>query len=144
MHSFTIMSLRRTRSLIQTYFSLGLFTLLLTAGCRSDDDLLNLNATSGQIQGIVNDSMSLVAYTINEDSLKTDSLRSNLLGAMNDPEFGKSEASVATQIQLPEINIDFDGETSPDSTQDDLRLLYREADELTRIFGAIRRKTIES
>jgi four helix bundle protein len=32
------------------------------------------------------------------------------------------------------------GETSPEPTQTDLRLLYREADELTRIFGAIRRK----
>ncbi|MFT5512097.1 MAG: hypothetical protein ACI8SE_000492, partial [Bacteroidia bacterium] len=62
----------------------------------------------GNIHGsFVSDSFDIKAYTIREDSLKIDSLRSNILGAINDASFGKSSASLYTQILLREINVNF-------------------------------------
>lgn len=80
------------------------------------------------MNGIVANNMALVAYTIAEDSVKADSLTSNIIGAINDPEFGKSEAILTTQVQLPEINIDFDGVATPDSIV--LSLAYKQNSQL--------------
>lgn len=51
------------------------------------------------------------ARTIDEDSLRTDSLNSNILGAINDPDFGTSSASLVIQPLLSEFGLDFDGKT---------------------------------
>lgn len=115
MFSFMRMCFPRIRSSYTSLVYAGILALLILGSCRSDKEKLTLRPDGAQIEGLVNDTMALVAYSIAEDSVKTDSLRSNILGAMNDPEFGKSEASLATQIQLPEINIDFDGALAPDS-----------------------------
>ena len=63
----------------------------------------------------VNDTLAIIAYTIREDSLKTDSLSTNLLGAINDPAFGVKTATLYTQILLREINVDFGTNPTIDS-----------------------------
>jgi hypothetical protein len=50
------------------------------------------------------DSLTLITSTIREDSLRSDSLSHNLIGAINDPVFGLSKATTFIQFKLPQIN----------------------------------------
>jgi hypothetical protein len=69
----------------------------------------------GNINVQVADTFSVYSYTVREDSVKTDSLSRAILGAMYDPEFGVSVASLYTQALLPEINLNFGTTPSLDS-----------------------------
>lgn len=115
MFSFMRMSLQGTPRRTISALCLPVVVILLISACRKADEPLRLSPDGGRVDGIVADNLSLIGYTIEEDSVKVDSLTSNLLGAMNDPGFGKSEATLVTQVQIPEINIDFGGIESPDS-----------------------------
>lgn len=94
-------------------FSLVLFSLLVgflsISACKNDDinTGLDLLPTNGQLNGVVSDTFSVVSYTVKADSVKTDSLSTNILGAMNDPQFGTSAASLYAQFLLPEINLNY-------------------------------------
>lgn len=81
--------------------------------CKRGDDVVGTDflPEGDAYASIVEDSFTLRAYSIPEDSLKIDSLSTQILGAINDPEFGSSRASLYTQILLREINVDFG--TSP-------------------------------
>lgn len=50
------------------------------------------------------DTLALITRTVREDSLKTDSLSHNLIGAINDPFFGNYAASSFFQFSLPQLN----------------------------------------
>jgi hypothetical protein len=96
-----------------------LLTLISTSlySCKKANDEIGVDfLPKGNLYGsLVTDSFNIVAYTIPEDSLKIDSLTSNLLGAMNDASFGKSAASLYTQVLLREINVDFGTNPAIDS-----------------------------
>lgn len=116
----TLISMRLFWSKIaQTRTSLpGLLILLvLTISCnKRDSDLgLNLRSDDGLIDAIVVDTLDVVAYTIREDSLRTDSLNSNVLGAINDPVFGPNTASIHCNFKLDEIGFDFGASPQFDS-----------------------------
>lgn len=49
------------------------------------------------------DSLKIQTCTVREDSLKTDSLSHNLLGIINDPDFGVYTASSFVQFKLPQL-----------------------------------------
>jgi len=68
------------------------------ASALADDDLLN----SGGI-----DTFSLKTFSIVEDSIFSKNPRFNLLGSVNDPVFGTTEASFYTQISLSGFSPDF-------------------------------------
>jgi hypothetical protein len=94
-------------------FSLILFSLLVFllsfSACKNDEinTGLDLLPTNGQLNSIVADTFSIVSYSVKADSVKTDSLSTNILGAINDPEFGISAASLYAQFLLPEINLNY-------------------------------------
>jgi len=94
-------------------FSLILFSLLVVllsfSSCKNDEinTGLDLLPTNGQLNSIVSDTFSIISYTVKADDVKTDSLTANILGAINDPEFGVSGASLYTQFLLPEINLNY-------------------------------------
>ena len=50
------------------------------------------------------DSLKMLTSTVREDSLKTDSLSHNLIGVINDAEFGRYEASSFFQFKLPQVD----------------------------------------
>jgi hypothetical protein len=77
--------------------------------CKNEEtDLgLNLLPVNGSLYGTVADTFSHFAWTVPGDSIKTDSLSTNILGALNDPEFGVSSASLYAQVRLPEINLNY-------------------------------------
>lgn len=64
----------------------------------SDEDILN----SGGV-----DTFALKTFSITEDSVFSKDPRFNLLGAINDPVFGTTEASFYTQISLSGFSPDF-------------------------------------
>ena len=53
------------------------------------------------------DTITLFAYSVREDSIRTDETTSNLLGSSVDPVFGKCSASFYAQLRLSENNADF-------------------------------------
>lgn len=112
-------SWRITSHSIQRYIvALSVFFIIACSiGCNDEDRSLGLNlrADGGNIDAIVSDSFQIIARTIREDSLRTDSLGLNILGAINDPITGLRKASVCFDFALPEINIDFGSSPEPDS-----------------------------
>jgi hypothetical protein len=94
------------------------FSLVFGFGAckKSDNDLgLNLRPDGGIIDGIIKNDFNIITRTVSEDSLQTDSLSRNLLGAIYDPIFGISTAAVYFDLALPEINIDFGANPKLDS-----------------------------
>jgi hypothetical protein len=61
------------------------------------------------------DTVSIFAYSVLEDSLKTSYTSLNLLGSQQDPMFGRTDASIYTQIVLSSVDVDFGENPQPDS-----------------------------
>lgn len=80
--------------------------MLLLATCRKRDDSIYLDTLNkdNNVNVSLIDTFTLLTSTIREDSLRTDSLSNNLLGIMNDPEFGISEARIYTQLTASKLN----------------------------------------
>jgi len=55
---------------------------------------------------IYTDTLTVISEVVKEDPLRSDELAINILGSMNDPVFGKSEASIYFQLLLQNNNID--------------------------------------
>ncbi len=96
----------------QRLFSRFLFLFAVAwmfSSCRNDEtDIgLDLLPSNGSIYGTVADTFTVESWTIKADSTRTDSLSTNLLGAFNDPVFGKASARLYFQLQLPEVNLTF-------------------------------------
>ncbi len=73
--------------------------------CKKSGDQISIN---GQLSGkepgfLVKNDFTLNSRTITEDSLRTDSLRTYYFGAINDPLFGTTQASVYSQLSLDQI-----------------------------------------
>jgi len=84
-----------------------LFTALalcfFTESCLKENDIVGLHVLpkSDLLNVGFKDTTTLITYTVREDSVKTDGTSLNLIGSYNDPIFGKSSASVYTQLTLP-------------------------------------------
>lgn len=89
--------------------ALPLFLLMFFIACKSDlkEVGVGLRPDGGIIGNQLVDTLSFSTRTIEEDSVRTDSLSLNILGATNDPLFGTSEATLHLQFLLEEFNIDF-------------------------------------
>ncbi|MFT5725324.1 MAG: hypothetical protein ACI9JN_002449, partial [Bacteroidia bacterium] len=90
---------------------------LSVTSCKKATDEVGVDflPKGNSFSSIVTDSFDMITYTVREDSLKVDSLSSNLIGAINDAAFGKSVASFYTQVLLREINVDFGTNPTIDS-----------------------------
>ena len=98
----------KTNNVILVFISL---ISLLIVSCTDEDDILGHDLIDSNIYDITQvtfpneDFNTIPVYTIREDSV---SARGNysLLGRLNDPYFGESEASFCMQILLPSNNIE--------------------------------------
>lgn len=78
--------------------------------CESEPDLLGLNLQpeSEKLGLTFNDTTSIFAYSLIDDSLRSDNYYSpSLLGTFNDPVFGTTSANIFTQIRLSNNNLNF-------------------------------------
>ncbi|WP_236695620.1 DUF4270 domain-containing protein [Lentimicrobium saccharophilum] len=85
-----------------------IFALSITS-CNKEPDLIGIDLLpdSDYLNLSFTDTSTIIAYTVREDSLRTDELSANLLGYMNDPVFGNVLASIYTQFRLPTNNVTF-------------------------------------
>ena len=90
---------------------LPLFFLITLLGCNKEgsDIGVNLRPDGGLINSTTEDFSLITCRTIAEDSVRTDSLNTNILGAINDPEFGTTRASLIIQPRLIENGFDLNG-----------------------------------
>jgi len=99
--------------------SLKSFTLLFLLGsliflssCEEEPDLIGLAKLQNEKLGVVfSDNSSIIAYSVYDDSLRTDNYSACLLGTFNDPVFGTTSASIFTQLRLSNLSPSFG--TSP-------------------------------
>ena len=83
--------------------------MLALFSCKKDPyeigiDILPPNDTLGVYQ---TDTITVFAYSVVQDSIRTDEYSYGLLGAVMDPVFGKTTASVYTQFSLSSEDADF-------------------------------------
>ncbi|MCK9450708.1 MAG: DUF4270 domain-containing protein [Bacteroidales bacterium] len=86
----------------QLLLSTTVIALLLTISCSKKPERIgdNLQPDQNNIQLFYTDTVSIVAYSVAEDSIRTDSPTNILFGSMKDPVFGTTIAGFFTQIRL--------------------------------------------
>jgi hypothetical protein len=87
----------------------ALVAVSIIVSCNKEPDLIGLDLLpeGDRLNMSFTDTSTIIAYTVREDSLRTDELSNNLLGYLNDPIFGNVQASVYSQYRLSGNNITF-------------------------------------
>ncbi len=75
--------------------------LVLLIACEEDPGDIGLNLIEEQPGISSTDTLSIQAYTIPDDSIPTSHGAQNMMGVLNDPVFGKTKATIFTEIRLP-------------------------------------------
>lgn len=88
------------------------FLLLLTLctlffACNDDISSIGLDLIDSELGNSFTDSISLVSYSVTEDSVRTRNLVNNVVGYVNDPIFGVTQAGIASQFLLSGNSVDF-------------------------------------
>lgn len=108
------------------HFVAALFFLALVWGCQKPEQDIGLGLQPGEDILNVNqvDTFTVEAYTLEEDSIRSDKLTPALLGAYNDPVFGFTKGGHVTELRLSTSNPLFvdGGATSDDMIIDSLVL----------------------
>jgi hypothetical protein len=86
-----------------------LFAIFLAVSCKKKETNLGVNSydPSELLKAGAIDTFTLKTYTVIDDSIITKNPNLCVLGEMNDPVFGKVNASFYTQIRLPSLNPQF-------------------------------------
>jgi hypothetical protein len=96
---------RRAVPLLLTAFSI---VILLLSGCRNDEDLgFNLNPAGERFRFRIDTSSTVSAVTLRQDSVTSERREVVMVGCINDPLFGRSTASLLTQIRLSSNDVNF-------------------------------------
>lgn len=92
-------------------FSIIAFILitLFTASCTKTSDQIGLEIQPPGDELLLSftDTISVTAYSAREDSVRTDELSTSILGSFFDPVFGKTTASIFTEIRLTSVQLNF-------------------------------------
>ncbi len=93
-----------------TKFFIVASLLLLAASCKKESDIgSDVFPADDNLQLSVTDTTSIIAYTVREDSLRSDESPIIQIGTMYDQQFGKTTAGLFTQLSIPnnQLNINF-------------------------------------
>ncbi len=87
----------------------GMLLVMIVAACNKKPEQIgaNLQPDQDRIQVLQTDTIAINAYSVLEDSIRTDEPSQILLGSMFDPTFGKTVASFYTQLRLSSNAPDF-------------------------------------
>jgi hypothetical protein len=105
---------------------LTLIVFTHVSSCKKETGSVGLNAGENSVNMIDLDTFTLVTRTVIEDSVRSENLSYQLLGAYNDAEFGKSKADIVANFSLPFSNFAFPAGAVVDSVV--LQLQYQAAD----------------
>ncbi len=83
--------------------------LLVLFSCKKDpyEIGIDLLPPSDTLHVLTTDTCTVVAFSVGQDSIRTDEATSLALGSMLDPVFGKTTASFYTQLRLSSEGVDF-------------------------------------
>lgn len=96
----------------------ALFLLVLIGvGCKKENDPVGLGLQpEDQLLGVnQTDTLTIIASTIEEDSLRADELSQTLIGSYYNPQTGETNASFYSQLRLSTPDIDFGSNPVADS-----------------------------
>lgn len=116
----------KTGKLKKAYFLfLFLGSSILFFSCNKESDLIGLNIQppSDLLNALFFDSTSVIAFSVFEDSLRTDELSQNVLGYLNDFTMGSTQAGFGFQIVPSSRNVKFG--TNPELDSAFLMIGYR-------------------
>ncbi len=95
-------------------FSLVAIAALFLSSCNDDVTSIGLNLID-EVGTDFNDTATVTAYSIREDSLNTSALTSNLVGEIEDPVFGPLKAATYAQFALSGASVNFGDSPTLDS-----------------------------
>lgn len=93
-------------------------SFLLLASCKKESDIgSDVFPEDDNLQLSVTDTTSIIAYTVREDSLRSDESPIIQIGTLMDPDFGTTTAGLFTQLSIPnnQLNINFGSNAVLDS-----------------------------
>jgi hypothetical protein len=100
--------LKTTRSQYKGIAIMLSFFLLMTFSCKKEPQDIGLNLVGNNPFNVeISDTTTLVAYSLLDDSIRTDETQYSLLGSIYDPVFGKTTASIYSQISMALVAPDF-------------------------------------
>ena len=119
-------------------FSLLFLIILINLGsCKKEPYSIGLSLLppTDTLSVKTTDTVSIVAYSVLQDSIRTDETKTNILGSFVDPVFGKTTASFCTQLRLSSEGVDFGVNPVLDSVVLMLRYssIYGNADALQNV-----------
>lgn len=85
-------------------FILLFLSTILFCGCKKEIDTIGLSFQDDDLLNAQFMELPITAYSVLEDSLYTKNLLNNVVGAVNDPVFGRTEAGFCTQFDLAGSN----------------------------------------
>ena len=111
-----IISLKSSRLLRGSVF-ISLFILLIVNSCKKDPYQIGLSLLppTDTLSVKSTDTTTVIAYSVLQDSIRTDKATTNILGSLVDPVFGKTTASFCSQIRLSTEKVSFGLEPVLDS-----------------------------
>jgi hypothetical protein len=74
---------------------------------------MGVQPAGDKLNVVYTDTCTLIAYSVKDDTIRTDNTLYNLLGSNNDPIFGKNTASIYTQVLLSTNNPVFGTQYAP-------------------------------
>jgi hypothetical protein len=93
-----------------------LILLLLLSSCKRNEEIgFEVQPPEDKIIVGFNENSGIVAYTVREDSVRSDETLLNLMGSYADPIFGTTTAGFYVQFRLPDNNVDFGTNPAVDS-----------------------------
>ncbi|MCK5839093.1 MAG: DUF4270 family protein, partial [Bacteroidales bacterium] len=82
--------------------------MLILSSCNKKPEALGLDLVDNNPLGVeFNDTVSIVAFSVFEDSARTDELSTVLLGSIFDPVFGITTTNIYSQLSLTAVSPDF-------------------------------------
>lgn len=85
------------------------FLISLTTSCESDPAVIGIDLLPDEekLTVLYSDTTTVLVHSVFADSIKTDETSRNLLGSYIDPVFGLNTISIATQVRLSSVSVDF-------------------------------------
>jgi len=84
------------------------FSVVLLSACNKNEELgLNIQPTEDIMGALFTDTIPVIAYTVKEDSFRTDEVTYNLIGSYTDPVFGTTNAGAYSQFVLTTTAVSF-------------------------------------
>ena len=101
--------LNKLKSSTFLYFSLIFFLIFTLSSCYKPAGQIGdeIQPDQSKLKVFYSDTSTVYAYSIPEDSVRSDELTRNQLGSIVDPVFGNTKASFYTQFALSSLNQEF-------------------------------------